>query len=255
MGFIVSYLLAGCADERKSYSGVSCAQPSDDVTGLFSCRSSCFFRRRQRTDADWCGVHLLLVRRRLSVLTWSCDNDRSASARSLQASMIVTRLSYQIELICHKKTGSGALGGKLGILPFMAKWALGRVGRRRGDDGRWTGLYSCRMLRATQWITWAQRSEQKSIYSRYPKSRADLKGLVVLFSSQQASLRRSVSRLPLVSISDIYKTLGRHFYLDSETTAQCELFQLRRLEIFLRTYLFTECAMKLVRRKQWKTLT
>ena len=28
-----------------------------------------------------------------------------------------------------------------------------------------------------------------------------------------------------------------HFYLDSETTAQCELFERRRLEIFLLTYL------------------
>ena len=28
----------------------------------------------------------------------------------------------------------------------------------------------------------------------------------------------------------------RHFYLDSETTAQCEHFKLRRLEIFLLTY-------------------
>ena len=46
--------------------------------------------------------------------------------------MIVARLSYQIELICHKKIGSGTLGK----VPFMAKWALGRVGRRRGDDGR-----------------------------------------------------------------------------------------------------------------------
>jgi len=63
--------------------------------------------------------------------------------------------------------GSGTL------LPFMAKWTLSILdGGGWGVGGVTTGLYSCRMLRSTQWITSAQRSEQKSNYSRYPKSRA-----------------------------------------------------------------------------------
>ena len=56
----------------------------------------------------------------------------------------------------------GYISGTLGILDGGG-WGVG---------GLTTGLYSCRMLRATQWITSAQRSEQKSNYSRYPISRA-----------------------------------------------------------------------------------
>ena len=52
----------------------------------------------------------------------------------------------------YNRDGSGTLG----ILPFMAKWTLGILdGRRWGVDGMttvcgrdWTGLHSCRMLRA-----------------------------------------------------------------------------------------------------------
>jgi len=68
----------------------------------------------------------------------------------------------------------------------MAKWTLGILdGRGWGVDGvttvsgrDWTGLYSCRMLRATMdYLNTTLRTE--SNYSRYPKSRADLKGPAV----------------------------------------------------------------------------
>ena len=61
-------------------------------------------------------------------------------------------------MVGHRICGSGTLG----ILDGGG-WGVGGVT---------TGLYSSRMLRATQWITSAQRSEQKSNYSRYSKSRA-----------------------------------------------------------------------------------
>jgi len=68
----------------------------------------------------------------------------------------------------------------------MAKWTLGILDSRGwGVDGvttvcgwDWTGLYSCRMLRATMdYLNTTLRTE--SNYSRYPKSRADLKGPAV----------------------------------------------------------------------------
>jgi len=68
----------------------------------------------------------------------------------------------------------------------MAKWTLGILdGRWWGVDGvttvcgrDWTGLHSCRMLRATMdYLNTTLRTE--SNYNRYPKSRADLKGPAV----------------------------------------------------------------------------
>ena len=68
----------------------------------------------------------------------------------------------------------------------MAKWTLHILdGRGWGVDGvttvcgrDWTGLYSCRMLRATMdYLNTTFRTE--SNYSQYPKSRADLKGPAV----------------------------------------------------------------------------
>jgi len=54
------------------------------------------------------------------------------------------------------------------------------VGCRRCVDGLWAGrgciAVACYVRR---WITWTQHSEQLSNYSRYPKSRADLKGPAV----------------------------------------------------------------------------
>jgi len=68
----------------------------------------------------------------------------------------------------------------------MAKWTLRILdGRGWGVDGvttvcggYWTGLYSCRMLRATM-DNLNTTLRRESNYSRYPKSRADFKGPAV----------------------------------------------------------------------------
>ena len=67
---------------------------------------------------------------------------------------VVLELSGSNDCVKYEMNGSGTLG----ILPFMAKWTLGRpiLDGRRWDVGGvttfcgrdWTGLHSCRMLRA-----------------------------------------------------------------------------------------------------------
>ena len=63
-----------------------------------------------------------------------------------------------------------------------------RVGCRLGDDCIAVACY------VQQWITWTQRSEQKSNYNRRAKSRAsERSGSLVLLSTSK-SLRRGMSR-------------------------------------------------------------